>query len=217
MKRIIYIILALCILISLCGCSKEKTKITDYQYMYDGILKDWNKVATPGCEREDLFGYGEYLYNSYLLLFPRETPSTLQEFYFHWTQLIDVDGYAIYFTCHLSEDNYLAFTDGLNNFSIQNDNKSIKPLYDDTHFSLPSYILQWRNVGKKWEVLEYIMLDDKNYTAVFVYTMGELEYIEENSTYTVTPPELNFLTEDFSIYEDFENSIYDISFLEYLK
>ena len=47
--------------------------------------------------------------------------------------------------------------------------------------------------------------------------MGELEHIEEKSTYIVTPSELNFLTEDFSIYEDFENSTYDISFLEYLK
>ena len=50
-----------------------------------------------------------------------------------------------------------------------------------------------------------------------VYTMSELEFIEENSTYTVTPQEMNFLEEDFSIYEDFENSTYDISFLEYLK
>ena len=72
-------------------------------------------------------------------------------------------------------------------------------------------------MDQKWEVLEYIMLDEKNHTAVFVYTMGELEYIEEHSTYTVTPSELHFLNEDFSIYEDFENSTYDISFLEYLK
>ena len=77
MKKTIAIILSICFLISLCGCSKEKTKITDYQYMYDGIVKDWNKAATPGHEREDLFGYGAYLYNSYLLLFPRETPSSL--------------------------------------------------------------------------------------------------------------------------------------------
>lgn len=131
--------------------------------------------------------------------------------------MIDVDGYAIYFTCQLSEDNYLAFTEGLNNFSIQNGDKSIELLYDDTHFSLPSYILQWSNVGEKWEVLEYIMLDKDHNTAVFVYTMSELEFIEENSTYTVAPQEMNFLAEDFSIYEDFENSTYDISFLEYLK
>ena len=217
MKRIVSILLLICLIFSLCGCEEEKTSITDYQYMYDGIVKDWNKAATPGCEREDLFGYGEYLYNSYLLLFPRETPSTLQEFYFHWTQGIDVDGYAIYFTCKLSEDNYNSFIKGLENFSIQNGENIIEPLYDDSHFSLPAYVLQWSNVGEKWEVLEYIMLDEQNNTAVFIYTMGELEYIEENSTYTVTPPELNFLTEDFSIYEDFENSTYDISFLEYLK
>ena len=217
MKKAIAIFLSICFLFSLCGCSKEKTKITDYQYMYDGIVRDWNKVTTPGYEREDLFGYGEYLYNSYLLLFPRETPSTLQEYYFHWTQLIDVDGYAIYFTCKLSEDNYNSFTEGLANFSLQNGENIITPLYDDTHFNLPTYILQWSKVGAKWEVLEYIMLDNETHTAVFVYTMGELEYIEGNSHYTVTPSEMHFITEDFSIYEDFKNSTYDISFLEYLK
>ena len=217
MKKTIAIILSICFLISLCGCSKEKTKITDYQYMYDGIVKDWNKAATPGHEREDLFGYGQYLYNSYLLLFPRETPSSLNEFYFHWTQSIDVDGYAIYFTSKLSEDNYLAFTKGLDNFNLQHNDETIGLLYDNTHFSLPTYVLQWSKVDQKWEVLEYIMLDEKNHTVVFVYTMGELEYIEEHSTYTVTPSELHFLNEDFSIYEDFENSTYDISFLEYLK
>ena len=217
MKRTVAIILLICLLLSICGCTKQKTRITDYQYMYDGIVRDWNKAATPGCEREDLFGYGEYLYNSYLLLFPRETPSTLQAFYFHWSQAIGVDGYAIYFTCQLNADNYLAFREGLHAFRLQNGDSSIKPLYDDTHFSLPSYILQWSNVGEKWEVLEYIMLDEENCTAIFVYTMGELGYIEENSTYAVTPSELHFLNEDFSIYADFENSTYDISFLEYLK
>lgn len=148
--------------------------------MYDGIVKDWNKVATHGCEREDLFGYGGYLYNSYLLLFPRETPSTLQEFYFHWTQLIDVDGYAIYFTCRLSEDNYLAFTESLKNFSIQNGDKSIELLYDDTYFSLPSYVIQWSNVGEKWEVLEYIMLDEKNHTAFLFILWENLNILKKN-------------------------------------
>lgn len=217
MKRVIASFLLLGLLISMCGCAKEKTDIADYQYMYDGIVKDWNKAATPGHERENIFGYGEYLYNSYLLLFPRETPSTLQEFYFHWTQLIDVDGYAIYFTCKLSEDNYNAFSEGLADFSLRNGDNTIKPLYDDTHFSLPAYILQWSNVGEKWEVLEYIMLDEETDSAVFVYTMSELDLIEENANYTVTPSEMDFLTENFSIYEDFENSSYDISFLEYLK
>ena len=217
MKRTIAAFLVICLLLCMCGCTKQKTSIADYQYMYDGITKDWNKAATSGHERENLFGYGEYLYNSYLLLFPRETPSTLQEFYFHWSPGIDVDGYAIYFTCKLSEENYNAFAEGLGNFSLQNGDHTIKPLYDDTHFSLPAYLLQWREVGEKWEVLEYVMLDEETSTAVFVYTMSELDLIEENSAYAVMPSEMNFLAEDFSIYEDFENSIYDSSFLEYLK
>lgn len=217
MKRDVALLLIICLLLSFCGCTKEKSSVTDYQYMYDGITKAWNRMATPGSERENLLGYGEYLYNSYLLLFPRETPSTLQEFYFHWTQGIDADGYAIYFTCKLSEENYSLFLKGLDNFNLNNGEKIIEPIYDDSHFPLPTYILQWSDIGEKGEVLEYIMMDEENSTAVFVYTMGELDLIEEHSSYNVTPSESDFLAESFSIYSDYKNSTYDISFLDYLN
>lgn len=217
MKKVLVGILIVSLMFAFCGCGKERTDISDYQYMYDGIVTDWNKHATPGCERETLLGFGEYLYNSQLIFFPRETPSTLNEFYFHWTPLIDVDGYAIYFTCVLDEKNYTAFVDELSNFAVSNDTKTNKLLYDNDHFSYPTYIAQWSEVEEKWEVLEYIMLDEAKHTVVFVYTMGELEYIEEHSSYIVTPTELHFLEKDFSIYEDFDKCTYDISFLEYLK
>ncbi len=227
MKKLFILTLSACLLLSFCSCAKERTEIADYQYMYDGIVKVWNRHAGPGIERETLLGFGGYLYNSELILFPRETPSTLQEFYFHWTPLMDVDGYAIYFTCELDAENYSAFAGGLANFEVQTDTESLKPIYDTEHFSLPTYILQWREVGQKWEVLEYIMLDEANRTAVFVYTMGELEFIEEHSSYTVTPTEMNFLDSNFSIYNYvetdsssynyFEKCTYDNSFLEYLK
>ena len=217
MKKVFVGILIVSLMFAFCGCGKERTDISDYQYMYDGIVTDWNKHATPGCERETLLGFGEYLYNSQLIFFPRETPSTLNEFYFPWTPLIDVDGYAIYFTCVLDEKNYTAFVDELSNFAVSNDTKTNKLLYDTDHFSYPTYIAQWSEVEEKWEVLEYIMLDEAKHTVVFVYTMGELEYIEEHSSYIVTPTELHFLEKDFSIYEDFDKCTYDISFLEYLK
>ena len=195
----------------------EKNEILDYQHIYNGAVDDWNRASMPYARRDSLLGFGEYLYNSQLILFPRETPTTLTDFYFHWTQGIDVDGYAIYFTCTLDADAYTSFAKGLADFEITNGTQSVKLLYDTEHFSLPTYILQWSEVGDKWEVLEYIMLDEVKRTAVFVYTMRELSYIEEHSSYTVTPSDLHFLDEDFSIYEAFENSTYDISFLEYLR
>ena len=217
MKKVLIALLIVSLLFAFCGCGTEKNDISNYQYMYGGIVKDWNKQATPGYERETLLGFGEYLYNSQLIFFPRETPSTLNEYYFHWTPGIDVDGYAIYFTCALNENNYTAFVDGLKNFEISNSTETKELLYDTDHFSFPTYIAQWNKVGEKWEVLEYIMLDEANHTTVFVYTMSELEYIEDHSSYTITPSELHFLENDFSIYDDFNNSTYDIAFLEYLK
>ena len=227
MKRFFTLLITIGLLISFSSCAEERTDIKDYQYMYDGIAKDWNKQAALDSKRESVLGFGAYLYNSELILFPRETPSTLKEFYYHWTPLIDIDGYAIYFTCELDEKKYGSFTDGLANFEVLSGTESLKPICDTAHFSLPTYILQWREVGQKHEVLEYIMLDEANSTVVFVYTMGELEYIEEHSSYTVTPSETNFLEENFSIYNyietdiysyvDFESCTYDNSFLEYLN
>ncbi|MBP3301435.1 MAG: hypothetical protein J6M34_08045 [Clostridia bacterium] len=215
MKKVLLVFITVFVLFTGCACSQERTEVSDYQFIYDGIVKEWNKQGSP--DRDTLLGFGEYLYNSHLLLFPRETPSTLEEFYFHWTPGFDVDGYAIYFTCNLNEERYTAFSDGLKNFKLQNGGNEIAPRFDDTHFEFPTYILQWTEVGKKWEVLEYVMLDEKNNTAVFVYTMSELDYIEKNSAYNVTPSERNFLDENFSIYDNFENSTYDISFLESLE
>ncbi len=215
MKKILLLFLTVSIILTFGSCAKERTGISDYQYMYDGMVKEWNKHSSPDVDT--LLGFGSYLYNSQLVLFPRETPSTLSEYYFHWTPLIDFDGYAIYFTCSLNEDNYIAFIDGLKDFKLHNGENEIVPLYDEIHFEFPTYILQWTDVGEKSEVLEYVMLDGENHTAIFVYTMSELEYAEEHSDYNIAPSDLDFLDESFSIYDDFENSTYDISFLDYLK
>lgn len=228
MKKLLAFVILLCVL-CLSGCTVQKKGIKKYQYMYDGIVDVWNSQATPGCEVDTLLGYGQYLYNSHLILFPRETPSTLTDYYFHWNAGIDRDDYAIYFTCELTENKFNDFIVGLNNFEITNGDESIKPIYDDEHFSMPAYILQWVNVGEKWEVLEYIMVDNKNNTLVFVYTMSALERIEAYSPYNITPSELDFLEHNFSIYgkleddhsyiyaDTFDECIYDISFIDYLK
>ena len=219
MKKILILLLTACMLLSFTGCSVEKTKTSDYQFMYDGMVKEWNKQAAKDARREDIFGFGAYLYNSYLLLFPRETPSTLEEYAFYWIPGIDVDDYAIYFTCALTDDKYAEFVEGLEGFAITTGEQTAKPLYDTTHFHHPAYILQWRDVGKKWEVLEFILLDEDEHTVVFVYTMHELAWIEEHSDYTVTPSSMYLTKEDFSVYDGFkeDSSTYDLSFLDALR
>ena len=81
MKKIIGLFLLCFVCLPLACCTKEKTGPKNYQYMYD-VVEDWNKQAIPSAKRENLFGYGEYLYNSYLILFPRDTPSSLTDFFF---------------------------------------------------------------------------------------------------------------------------------------
>ena len=228
MKKLFAILLAIC---TLCfsGCVRFKEGVKHYQYMYDGMVDVWNSYAAPGHEVDTLLGYGGYKYNSHLILFPRETPSTLTDYYFYWMPGIDCDGYAIYFTCELTENNFNDFRSGMDSFEVIHDEETVKPIFDEEHFSLPTYILQWVNVDEKWEVLEYVMLDTEKNTVVFVYTMSLLEKIEEYSPYNVTPSELDFLGYNFSIYgkyeendcyiynDVFKDSLYDISFMDCLK
>lgn len=204
-----------------------------YQYTY-GVYKDWAPHMDKRAREQGLFGYGEYRYQSHLLLFPRETPSTLQEYYFHWSPSIDVDGFACYFTCGLTEENYAGFAQGLADFVLTSPMGEFRPLCDDEHFEYPAYILQWMEPGKKWQVLEYILLDEANHTAVFVYcTIGMEDDVEAHSAYSITPTTWDILPDGvmspdllppgyrhyggFSIYGDFENAAYDLSFLEYLN
>lgn len=202
---------------------ESRTGPEHYQYIFE----------RSESSRNGLFGYGEYKYCSYLLLFPRETPSTLDEYYYRCEPMMDVDGYGVYFTCKLTEENYACFADGLAHFVMHTEKGDIKPIYDTEHFQHPTYILQWLDVDEKWEVLEYIMLDEVNSTAVFVYTMlGIPEDVEENSSYTTMPSEWNILSREqkmskdmipswhddgFSIYANFDTATYDLSFLDYLK
>ncbi len=203
-----------------------------YQYTYE-IREEWGKTMSKTAREYGLVGYGEYMYNSYLLLFPRKTPSTLEEFYFRWEPMMDVDGFGVYFTCKLTEENYAGFAEGISNFAMHTEKGDIQPIYDTEHFQYPTYILQWLDADKKWEVLEYMMMDEANHTAVFVYTtLGMQEKVEENSSYTTMPsgwdilsPEQkmskelipNYHDEGFSIYANFDSATYDLSFLDYLK
>ena len=151
-------------------------------------------------------------------------------------QSIDVDYYGIYFTCQLTEEDYAGFASGMANFTMTTKHGTIRPIYDTDNFEHPTYILQWLDEGDKWEVLEYVMLDEENHTAVFVYTMGALEKIEEHSAYAVAPKTMKVLADEqqktdfnfdlpsiqqyfsgFSVYDGFDTATYDLSFLEYLK
>ncbi|MCH5172068.1 MAG: hypothetical protein J1F31_04520 [Erysipelotrichales bacterium] len=241
-KKIILPIISFACAISLCSCklSLKVTGTENYQKMYT-IVKEWNKHATLSARRNDLFGFGEYLYNSYLILFPRETPTTLTDFYFEWHAGIDVDTYETYFTCQLDENNFNLFKEGLDGFSFSYEEFSEKPIYDTEHFDYPAYILQWMNPHQKWQVYEYILLDDVTSTIIFVYTMGWLEPINKYSQYNIMPncdqidvvddSKKNYRDETiqinglklydvigFSIYgwENSSNQKYDNSFLSYL-
>lgn len=234
MKKSLTSFILLCMVCVCCvSCfysrTEEKKGIVNYQYMYDGFLDVYNSTMTPDGKVDKLLGYGEYLYNSYLILFPRETPSTLTDYYFYWSEGIDADIYAIYFTCKLTESKFTDYLYGLNNFRINSSDTLVTPIYNEDNFSLPTYILQWLNVGEKWEVLEYVMVDAENNTIIFVYTMSSLERIQSYTHYDVTPYDYNFLESNFSIYgkledgdsyirnDTFDESTYDISFIDNLK
>ncbi len=126
MKKLISLLLsALLFALCLSGCAVTKTNTSDYAFMYDEMLNLSNFYNEP--DFDDLFGYGQYCYNSHLVLFPREAPSTLTDYYFYWGCGIDVDNFNIFFTCTLTAENYECFRSGLEGFTITNGEKELLP------------------------------------------------------------------------------------------
>ena len=223
MKKIISLILTAVLIISVTSCSNSRHGLDDYGYMYD-VTEDWN--SKHGDNRDNLFGYGERLYNSHLILFPREAPDTLTSFYFDWQTDASIDRFAISFTCKLSEDSYNKFITGLDDFEIVSEGLTLKPLIDTDNFFGTAYILQWMDRGEDGVVAEYIILDDNENAVVFNYTVGMQAELEKNTSYTVTPtgdvlaahyPEDAESFIGFSVYSGFEAGVYNIDFLSHLN
>ena len=191
-KKSNYSLIPLCLissfsLTSCFGMTKEKTKISDYQYIFD-IVKDLDKASIYKETEETVFNYGEYCYNSFLLLVPRETPSTLISFYFRWQQGIDLDDLGFSFECKLEKDSFDNYVNGLDSFSITTGDDINKCLKIEDKFDHPVYIIQWLIPSEKWKVFEYIMVDSQNATVVYVYSILDcFKHVKDNTKYNIAP------------------------------
>lgn len=200
-----------------------KNKVEDYQFIF-GIADTFKRGE------RDIISFGEYKYNSYLLLVPRETPSTLEKFYYRWMSgAFDVDDYGFYFECKLEQDKFDNYVDGLANFSVKVGNTTKKLVKTEDAFDYPTYVVQWWNVGPKWQVFEYIMLDEVENKVVYAFSMSTgYDQIVKNASYNIAPHNgVDIVPREmdgFSIYRDSENDevykldemVYDTSFLNNL-
>ena len=200
-----------------------KNKVEDYQFIF-GIADTFKRGE------RDIISFGEYKYNSYLLLVPRETPSTLEKFYYRWKSgIFDVDDYGFYFECKLEQDKFDNYVDGLANFSVKVGNTTKKLVKTKDAFDYPTYVVQWWNVGPKWQVFEYIMLDEVENKVVYAFSMSTgYDQIVKNASYNIAPKNgVDDVPEEmdyFSIYRDKEarkyykldEMVYDTSFLNNL-
>jgi len=202
-----------------------KNRVEDYQFIFD-------IANTFKWGEKDIIGFGEYKYNSYLLLVPRKTPSTLKKFYYRWSGGMDVDNYGFYFECKLEQEKFDNFIDGLENFTIKVGDTTKKLVKTNDVFDYPTYVVQWNNVGPKWQVFEYIMLDEAENKVIYAFSMSTgYDQIIKNASYNIAPKRgisgVPGGMNHFSIYRDEEETkyekyyqldemIYDISFLNSL-
>jgi len=224
MKKLLSLILILAFAISITGCSNARHGVNEYSYMYE-VTSDWNE--RHGENAESLFGYGERLYNSHLVLFPRTAPESLTDFYFDWQVGGRIDKFAVYFTCELTPTKYNRFVTELEEFEVVLEGGiSLPPIHNTKSFSKEAYILQWMNRGADGEVYEFILLDSVERTVVFVYTVGLFAELDKICPYDLAPvgnPLIDVIPEDgeeyigFSIYSGFETAHYDNSLLDLLN
>lgn len=207
-KKSNYSLIPLCLIssFSLTSCSgmtKEKTKISDYQYIFD-IVKDLDEASIYKETEETVLNYGEYCYNSFLLLVPRKTPSTLTSFYFRWQQGMDLDDLGFSFECKLEKDSFDNYVNGLDSFSVTTGDDINKCLKIEDKFDHHVYIIQWLIPNEKWKVFEYIMVDSQNTTVVYVYSIFDcFKHVKDNTKYNIAPNvDKSLVLEGFGNVED---------------
>ena len=201
-----------------------KTNIEDYQFIYE-------IVDTFKFGERNIIGFGQAKYNSYLLLVPRETPSTLEKFYYRWKANLEIEDYGFYFECKLEKEKFDKYVEGLDNFEIKIGDTTKKLYKTEDIFDYPTYVAQWEidSRSEARQVLEYIMLDNDQHKVIYAFSMAYgYEEIVKNASYNIVPKhgvlDVQMDMCDYSIYRDKENKRYykldemdyDISFLNYL-
>ena len=204
MKKLLslFLVIALCFLLT--ACVDVYSSVDDYQIIYDNVEKA-NKTFTKSGKKETLLEFDEYAYCSYLLLFPRQTPEKLTNFEYSWYQLIDYDNYYIFFTYELDETEFGEFEQSLSEFSISYKDQTNKPVYTETLFEYPTYILSWTDEVENGGTCEFIMLDESTHTVINVYKLGyDFETCQGKAEYNITPVDNNFdAVEQLCGYEEF--------------
>lgn len=191
MKKMMALILvvAMCFTNLACvGSEKSYDDIEDYNIIYDNVEKV-NKTFSKDQRVDTLLKFDEYLYYSYLLLFPREAPQGLNEFRYMWKQgIIDIDNYAIYFSYKLSAEDYHILKNNLKDFTVTYKQQVNKPVYTEDVFVHPTYIMAWSQESEELGFCEYIMLDDENCTVINVYKLFyTLQEVQDIANYDILP------------------------------
>ena len=192
MKKVIALFLIAVLCLSLIACTKTYSSVDDYQIIYDNV-KNVNDTLRNNAQKDSLLEFDEYTYCSYLLLFPRQTPNNLTDFEYNWMQVIDYDSYFIYFTYKLNEDEFSKFKKSLSEFEISYNNQTKKPVYTETHFEYPTYILSWTTDAEHGGTCEYVMLDASTNTVINVYKMGnDMKSCQKKAQYNISPNNNDF-------------------------
>ncbi|MBR2715738.1 MAG: hypothetical protein IKB73_06020 [Ruminococcus sp.] len=187
MKKSVLLVFVIIICLLLTSCVKTYNSIDDYQIIYDNV-ENANKTFSESGQKDTLLEFSEYSYCSYLLLFPRETPDSITDFEYYWSQGIDYDSYFTYFTYTLSEYNFNLFSKSISEFSVSYGNQTKKPVYTETLFEYPTYIMSWTNDVYDSGVCEYVMLDEDTHTVINVYKMFcELDEIQRIADFNIKP------------------------------
>ena len=240
-KKIICVLISMVLCFSMAGCVQTYSGAENYHMIFDNV-HEANKTFTKEGQKETLLGFGEYMYCSYMLLFPKEAPDDILEFEYYWSQVIDYDDYGIYFTYSLDDDKYDAFKTKLRDFSVTYKEQVNKPVYLEDTFEYPAYVLSWSEDVDSRGFCEYIMLDDENCRVINVYQLFYgLEELQSKADVNILPKEKTcnevyglmpstisfakntgycvyaFLDDDNNMFvPDVESLVYDNSFLESL-
>ena len=200
--------------------------MTSCYYIFGKTVTDSEKydviysVPDNGVKIDTVLGSGGYTYESYLILFPKERPENIEDFYYYVRPGIDYDTHCICFTYTLEKEYFKSVAEEMKNFSVTYNGITNTVIYDETHFDYPAVILAWPNEDfGKCKPAEYILLDYDNCRMINVFKIcAFFSDFDGHTPVNVLPkciegiiPKdmVNYCEDAFSIYS-FTHDVWDV-------
>ena len=154
-------------------------------------VDDYSIILEKDKDGKDRFSFENDTYNSLLVMFPREKPEELLEFYYYCDGG-GISDYAICFSYKLEENEYNELLNKAKSYKVTYEGVEHKVIYTEDDFYYKAVIFSWDSTYQ--DIYEYSLFDDNNHVVINVFIKGSsISRVQANCNYNIQPIKTNFI------------------------